>query len=157
MRLKRVLAVAVVALAVVFLMPVIPSGIVSAHHSNAEYGDKLVTMDGTVVEYRWRNPHVTVVWEAKDDSGKVVRWRGELASITTVLSHGLTRDSLKPGDNIRLGVYPSKLGTPESVIMHMLRPDGSVILGWSQQAGGSPEKRAERDRSLTSQPKSEPK
>lgn len=83
-----------------------------------------------------------------------MRWRGELASVTTVLSHGLTKDSLKPGDNIRLGVYPAKAGTPESVIMHMLRPDGSVILGWSQQAGGNPEGRAQRERN---RPTEEPK
>ena len=151
MKPQLIFAIAIVALVVV---SVVPAGVVSAHHSNAEYGNKIVEIDGTVVEYRWRNPHVTVVWDTKDESGTVVRWRGEFASVTTVLSHGLTKDSLKPGDNIRLGVYPSKAGTPESVIMHMLRPDGSVILGWSQQAGGSPEGRARRE---SDRPKDDPK
>ena|SRR5712691_2445073 len=128
-----------------FFIPLFPNGVVSAHHSAAEYGNKLVYIDGTIVEYRFRNPHVTLVWDAKDENGRVVRWRGELASVGTVMSHGLTKDSIKPGDNIRLGVYPSKLGTPESVIMHLLRLDGSVILGWSPQAGGSPEGRAARE------------
>jgi len=146
MRLQRILAVNVLTFAVAVIVPFIPSGGVSAHHSASEYGNKIVYMDGTIVEYRFRNPHVTVVWDTKDDSGKVVKWRGELASVTTVMSHGLTRDSLKPGDTIRLGVYPSKAGTPESVIMHLLRLDGSVILGWSPQAGGSPELREKRER-----------
>ena len=108
-----------------------------AHHSAAEYGDKLTTMNGTVVEYRWRNPHVTVLWDAKDDSGKVIRWRGELASVSSVMGHGLTKNSLKPGDEIRITVFPSKLGTPESVIVNILRPDGTVVLGWGQQNGAS--------------------
>jgi hypothetical protein len=115
----------------------IPSGIAFAHHSNAEYGDKMSTMTGTVVEYRWRNPHVTVVWDAKDQSGKAVRWRGELASITSVMGHGLTKNSLKAGDEIKIAVFPSKLGTPESVIVWITRMDGTVVLGWGQQGGAS--------------------
>ena len=131
---SQIFAIAVLALVAVFA---VPSGVVSAHHSAAEYGDKVTTMNGTVVEYRWRNPHVTVVWDVKDASGKVVRWRGELASVTSVMGHGLTKNSLRPGDEIRISVFASKLGTPESVIVNMLRPDGSVILGWGQQGGAS--------------------
>lgn len=143
------LAIAVFAVAAVF---VVPSGVVSAHHSNAEYGDKLVTMDGTVVEFRWRNPHVTVVWDVKDESGNVVTWKGELASITTVMASGLTKHSLKPGDPIKISVYPSKLGTPSSVIQFIQRPDGAVVLGWSNQAGGNPERRAARARERAAEP-----
>ena len=131
------------------------SGIVFAHHSNAEYTNKLTVMDGTVVEYRWRNPHVTVVWDSKDQTGKVVRWRGELASITTVMGSGLTKDSLKPGDAVKMSVYASKLGTPESVIQYIQRPDGTVVLGWSNQAGGNPEGRAARERSTPTGPPKE--
>ncbi len=151
MRLQLLTVMAIVSLIAVFA---VPSSVVYAHHSNAEYGDKLTVMDGTIIEYRWRNPHVTVVWEAKDSNGKVVRWRGELASITTLMGSGLTKDSLKPGDQIRLSVYPSKLGTPESVIQYIQRPDGTVVLGWSNQAGGNPEGRAKLLQSLpTEKPK----
>ena len=131
---SQIFAIAVTGLVAVFA---IPGGVALAHHSNAEYGDKLTTMNGTVVEYRWRNPHVTVVWDAKDASGKVVRWFGELASITSVMGHGLTKNSLRPGDEIRITVFPSKLGTPQSVIVNILRPDGTVVLGWGQQNGAS--------------------
>ena len=131
---SQICAIAGLALVAVFA---IPGGVALAHHSNAEYGDKLTTMNATVVEYRWRNPHVTVVWDAKDASGNVVRWRGELAAITSVMGHGLTKNSLRPGDEIRITVFPSKLGTPTSVIVNMLRPDGTVILGWGQQNGAS--------------------
>ena len=141
MRSLVIVTVGFFALAVLFL---VPGGVVSAHHSNAEYTNTLTKMDGTVVEYRWRNPHVTVVWDAKDESGKVVRWRGELASITTLMGSGMTKNSVKAGDVIRISVYPSKAGTPESVIQYIEKPDGTVVLGWSNQAGGSAETRANR-------------
>lgn|ERR1041385_284848 len=130
----RVLATTVCILLSVF---VIAERVALAHHSNAEYGDKMATMTGTVVEYRWRNPHVTVVWDVKDASGKVTTWRGELASVTSVMGHGLTKNSLKPGDEIKIAVFPSKLGTPESVIVYITRTDGTVVLGWGQQGGAS--------------------
>jgi len=139
---KKVFGIATLGFAVMGMLPVL----VSAHHSNAEYTNTLSKMEGTIVEYRWRNPHVTVVWDSKDASGKAVRWRGELASITTVMGSGLTKDSLKPGDVVKMSVYASKLGTPESVIQYIERLDGSVVLGWSNQAGGNEERRTARDR-----------
>src|SRR5260370_38622927 len=110
MKSHSVFAITILAVLAVFGLA---AGIASAHHSNAEYTNKLTKMDGTVVEYRWRNPHVTIVWDSKDETGKVVRWRGELASITTVMGAGLTKDSLKPGQTVRMSVDPSKLGSPE--------------------------------------------
>jgi len=131
---SQILIITILALIAVFA---IPSSVVFAHHSNAEYGDKMVTMSGTVKEYRWRNPHVTVVWDVKDTDGKVTTWRGELASVTSVMGHGLTKNSLKAGDEIKIAVFPSKLGTPESVIVYITRADGTVVLGWGQQGGAS--------------------
>ena len=131
---SQTLTVAILALIAVFATP---TGLAFAHHSNAEYGDKMLTMQGTVVEYRWRNPHVTVVWNVKDPGGKATTWRGELASVTSVMGHGLTKNSLKPGDEIKIAVFPSKLGTPESVIVYITRTDGTVVLGWGQQGGAS--------------------
>jgi hypothetical protein len=131
---SQILIITILASVVVFA---IPSSVVFAHHSNAEYGDKMVTMSGTVKEYRWRNPHVTVVWDVKDTDGKVTTWRGELASVTSVMGHGLTKNSLKAGDEIKIAVFPSKLGTPESVIVYITRADGTVVLGWGQQGGAS--------------------
>lgn len=149
MRSQQTFAIAILGSAAVFA---VTSGTVWAHHSVAQYSDKLTTMDATIVEYRWVNPHVTIVWDSKDESGKVLRWRGELASVQTVMGAGLTKNSLKAGDTIRLSVYPSKLGTPESVIQYIERPDGTVVLGWSNQAGGNPEGRAQRQRNRPTQP-----
>src|SRR5206468_6314524 len=52
------------------------------------------------VEYKWRNPHVYVVWAVTDQSGKTTQWVGEMASLTSMIADGMTKDSLKMGDEI---------------------------------------------------------
>lgn len=129
MRLRSILVLA--ALALVFLSPM-RSGEVLAHHSRAAYGSEDRTLQGTVVEYRWRNPHVMVFWEINDDSGQVVRWQGEMAAITSQLRDGMTKDSLQPGDEITITVRPNKAGTPESVIREIVKTDGTVVYSASE-------------------------
>ena len=106
----------------------------AAHHSTTYYSLEPKVIQGTVVEFRWRNPHAVVVWDAKDDAGKTVRWAGELSSVTTLMGDGLTKDSLKQGDEIIFSVRPSKAGTPTAVIQSMKRPDGTFVLRWSTQS-----------------------
>ena len=46
---------------------------VAAHHSDAGLDmQSLVTLDGTVVEYNWRNPHVYIVVDSLDEQGRTV-------------------------------------------------------------------------------------
>ena len=51
MRLHKSFGIAILAVVIVLGLS---AGIASAHHSNAEYTNKLTKMEGTVVEYRWR-------------------------------------------------------------------------------------------------------
>lgn len=116
------------------LLPVF-GGVLLAHHSRAHYGNVETTMKGTVVEYKWRNPHVYVIWDVKDEAGKAVRWIGELASVTTMISEGMTKDSLKPGDEVTIYSFPTKAGTPESVVRRIVKTDGTVVVA---NAPGTP-------------------
>ena len=127
---SRILTFAVLVLTFVAMR----SGILVAHHSRAEYGNQDKKMQGTVVEYRWRNPHVIVFWDVTDESGKVVHWTGEMAAITSMMRDGMTKDSLKTGDKIALTVRPSKAGTPDSVIREILKSDGTVVYSASDAA-----------------------
>ena len=125
MRIKRLPAV------VVFSLIVFPmfGGVVSAHHSVAGYDTKSeVTLRGTVVEYNWKNPHVFVVWNVKDENGKVVQWIGEMNSPTSMIQVGMNRSSLKPGDEIVLVVNPSKTGNPLAIIRKINMADGKLVV-----------------------------
>jgi hypothetical protein len=136
---RRMLRVAVALAGVMLARPA------AAHHSTAAYSANEVTLKGTIVEYDWGNPHVLVVWDSKDDSGQVVRWSGELASVSSLLADGLTKNSLKPGDDVLMTIRPAKAGTPHSVIDQIKRGDGTMVLKWSRQGGGTAEERAARD------------
>jgi hypothetical protein len=110
----------------------------SAHHSRAGYDqakDKLTTINGVVAEVIWRNPHVYLTWDSKDEKGAVVRWTGEFSSPATMLSEGLSRDTFKPGDPLTLTFMPTKAGTPQGLVIRIVRPDGKVVIDLSERRG----------------------
>ena len=119
----------------VMLVPAVFSNVLLAHHSKANYGKVETTLKGTVVEYKWRNPHVYLVWDVKDQGGQSVRWTGELGSVTTMIAEGMTKDSLKPGDEVTVYSYPDRTGTPESVVRRIVKSDGTVVVA---NAPGTP-------------------
>src|SRR5215470_2870612 len=62
-----------------------------AHHGRAGYADKVSTVTGTVKTVEWKNPHVYINFDVKDQSGKVTEWVGELSSPSTMLAAGMSR------------------------------------------------------------------
>ena len=109
--------------------------VVSAHHSAAHYSKQAMTTRGVVVEYRWRNPHVYVVWEVKSNAGEVTHWVGELSSVTTMISDGMTKDSLKQGEEIEVIACPSmNPGSTEAWIRTIKKADGTVVVDSSRGA-----------------------
>jgi len=119
------------ALAVGFLML---GAVVSAHHSAAQYAKEATTTRGVVVEYRWRNPHVYVVWEVKGP-GETRHWIGELSSVTTMIADGMTKDSLKVGDEIEVVACPSmNPGSTEAWVRTIKRADGTVVVDTTRGA-----------------------
>jgi len=130
--LSRSLAIALlVAAALLFI-----SSPAAAHHGAATWGTTEQTMKGTVVEYRWANPHVMLVWNSPDKDGNMVKWAGELASIESMMADdGWTKSTFKPGEELVLTVRQSKSGSPTSVIDQIKRADGTVAMRYSRQAG----------------------
>lgn len=124
MRTRRGLGVAVFALIFTML-----GGLVSAHHSVVGYDrNKTITLKGVVAEWRWRNPHAFLVWDVKDENGKVVQWTGELQSPISMVASGLSRDSFKPGDEVTVTGYPAQKGTPQSIIQKVVNAAGKVMI-----------------------------
>lgn len=134
MRTGRPLAVAFAVVAVASLLGTASS----AHHSRAGYDtakERLTTLNGVVTAVIWRNPHVYLTWDAKDESGAVVHWTGEFSSPSTMISEGLSRDTFKPGDPLTVTFMPTKAGTPQGLVIKIVRPDGHVVIDLSQRRG----------------------
>ena len=123
---KLRLIASVFALAGAFLMLGV---VVLAHHSAAQYSKDAMTTRGTVVEYRWRNPHVYVVWSVKSPNGQTKQWVGELSSVTSMIADGMTKDSLKAGDEIEVVACPSTIqGSAEAWVRTIKAADGKVLV-----------------------------
>jgi Family of unknown function (DUF6152) len=86
---------------------------VSAHHGNASYDtEKSVNVKGTVTDYMWRNPHVFVKVDVKDDSGNVTHWIVEAQNPVSMSQIGWSKDTFKPGDQVEIDAIPAKNGNP---------------------------------------------
>jgi hypothetical protein len=81
-----------------------------AHHSfPATYQvDKMVTIQGTVVQFLFRNPHSFVHVMAEDKDGKMVTWAVEWGAGSTLGSSSITHDTLKPGDKVIVTGNPAR-------------------------------------------------
>jgi hypothetical protein len=95
------------------------SGATFAHHGSAVSYNlaKMVTMEGTVTEFQWRNPHVYILYDVKDDKGNVANWGAETHSpIVCENEDGWTKSTLKPGDKITISVFPSTIGSTRGLL-----------------------------------------
>ena len=88
------------------------SSAASAHHSFAMFDNaKNTTLEGTIKEFQWTNPHSWIQIMVKDASGKEVEWSIEGGSPNGLSRGGWKRTSLKPGDKATVVIHPLKDGT----------------------------------------------
>ncbi len=98
------------------------------HHSDAGLDmNSLVTFDGTVVEYNWRNPHVYIVVDTEDANGQRVEWVVHTSSTLTFTRMGWTRDSLVRGDRVTFSAHPAFDGRPYA-LLDAIEKEGGIPL-----------------------------
>ena len=84
-----------------------------AHHSFAMFNnDKTITLEGTVKEFQWTNPHIWVQVMVPDATGKPVEWSIEGGSPNGLSRQGWSRKVAKAGDKATVTVHPLKDGSP---------------------------------------------
>ncbi|HEY1308239.1 MAG TPA: DUF6152 family protein [Vicinamibacterales bacterium] len=80
-----------------------------AHHSQSEYDLRAkVEVEGSVTKVEWRSPHAWIYVDVINEKGEKVNWSFELPSPVTLMRRGWTRDSLKPGDRVKVSGAPAK-------------------------------------------------
>ena len=104
---RRILAPA--ALAVLFAAPLR----VDAHHSAVMFDDqKEVTLQGTVKEFQYTNPHSWLLVDVTDKDGKATTWGFEAEGPNTLLRNGVRPGDLKFGTKVTITGHPMKDGRP---------------------------------------------
>jgi len=102
-----------------------------AHHSFAMFEmDKDVTYTGTIMEYRWINPHTHIV--VKIDPGQGVdpatvgTWDVEGGSTNIMGRQGWTRATYKPGDKMTMVGHPMRDGSKGISLFYAIK-DGKKM------------------------------
>lgn len=100
-----------------------------AHHSTAAFEtEKRVTIQGTVTEWYWANPHCLLKLDVKADGGEVTRWVAESGAPANMVDAGWRKNSLKPGDQVSVTVLPAKNGNPVGRILRVEFADGRALV-----------------------------
>ena len=107
-----------------------------AHHSFAAtyFEDRMVTIEGDLAQFQFRNPHSWVHVNVKEKDGTVVRYAVEWGGTGQLGNTGITRDTLKIGDHVVISGNPARNPKQHQVRMLSLHrtKDG---FGWGRRPG----------------------
>jgi hypothetical protein len=115
---------------------------VGAHHAIGAIYDssKPVTVEGTVREFQFINPHPILVINVTE-GGKTLEWRLEMDNRFELIDEGMSADTLKAGDRVVATGSLSRNGAQAIYLRRLDRPaDGFRY----EQVGASPRVRKGR-------------
>jgi len=99
-----------------------------AHHSFAMFDlGKDLTVEATVKEVQFTNPHVWLQIMVTDEKGVATEWSIESGAPGMMLRNGWKPSTLKPGDKVTLTMHPLKNGNPGGSLVSVKVPDGRTL------------------------------
>lgn len=112
-----------------------------AHHSNYQFDtDAVVTLEGTVTGFEWKNPHIFFDIETTDENGDLVAFQVEGDGVGMSAPLGWRRDSLEIGDRVTVEASPPVDPRRRSVLGRgVVKADGTILPMNSEFHAGYPE------------------
>lgn len=114
------------ALATIALVCAVPA---LAHHSAAAYDtQKDVKISGTVVQYRFANPHVYITLQVRRDDGSTSIMEVEAGAASVLNGLGFTKDSVRVGEVVTVVGNPGR-ARPEAMVLgrELHKADGTYV------------------------------
>ena len=95
---------------------------VEAHHSFAAtyFVDQEISIDGTLTQFMFRNPHSFVKVMAKDDKGQSQVWSVEWGGGAQLTQSHVTRETLKDGDHVIVTGNPGRDPEEHRIRLHKI-------------------------------------
>jgi hypothetical protein len=86
-----------------------------------------LTLNGTVTDFKYINPHAQIYFDVTDDKGNVAHWNCETIDPAMLSRQGWTRNVIKPGDKVTIVGRPAKSGAKVMVLQKLLLSDGKEL------------------------------
>jgi hypothetical protein len=86
-----------------------------------------VPVQGTVTDFQFKNPHVMISVQSKDENGKVETWICEANSPNVLTRHGWNRDIIKIGDQITIVGNRPKNGAKTLRLQRVVLSNGQEL------------------------------
>ena len=101
-----------------------------AHHAVAGVYDlnKEVVLQGTLKKLNFTNPHASIELTVTDKDGKVTDWILTTASVTVLTREGINKESMKPGEILKVTILPARNGNPAGFIRNLQLGDRNILL-----------------------------
>jgi DNA/RNA endonuclease YhcR with UshA esterase domain len=101
-----------------------------AHHAVAGIYDlnTEIVLEGRLKKMNYRNPHANLELEVPNEDGSVTVWTLTTASTQVLGRAGVNRDSIKPGEFLRITALPARNGNPSGFIRRLELSDRAFDL-----------------------------
>ena len=118
---------------------------VSAHHSFAMFDATTAkTVEGTVKDFQWTNPHSWIVLTVNNAEGQPEQWAIEMGGPQGLARQGWAPKTLRPGMKVKTVIHPLRDGSNGGQFMAITLPDGTqmgnVNAAPSANAGAGPDR-----------------
>jgi len=97
-----------------------------AHHSHGNYTDTFADIEGTVKTVHLINPHSWIYLDVKGADGKVQTWALEATGVAGLQRSGVTRETLKAGESIKVRCHPLRDGSRGCLLGFVKTKDGKI-------------------------------
>lgn len=99
-----------------------------AHHSTTMFVmDKQTTLEGTITEVAWGNPHSVIFLDAKpvdQPTAAMKNWSVEAPSPRRLTTLGWQRETIKPGDKVKIMGFARKDGRAQVLFIELSDAQG---------------------------------
>ena len=118
-------------LTILFIAGLLCSLSAYSHHGPASHYDldKIITVEGVVTKFRLINPHARVYFDVSTENGEVQKWLAEGNASSILKRRGWKKDTLKPGDFIKISGNPAKDGGSKMDWKVIELKDGTELYG----------------------------
>lgn len=107
---------------------VLVTGVAGAHHSFSMFDlKKEVTIEGTIADFQFTNPHTFIEVDVPQSKGRVKRYTLEGPTPVILKRLGWKRSTLKPGDRVKFVLLPLRNGAPGGMLHRLILPSGKSL------------------------------